>query len=602
MMKIEDIVGRQGGDPSRLLDMLRDVQAERGCVDRDSRAALAGALGLSEAEVEGVVSFYHFFSRTPVGRYAVYLNTTVIAQMKGRAAVARAFEEAAGIRFGETTPDGLIGLFPTSCIGMNDQEPAAVINGVIFTRLTEAKVKDLVAGMKAGRPVGEMVDELGDGANQSALVRAMVANNVREAGPVLLSAHEPGAGLRKAVALAPEAVINEIKKSNLLGRGGAGFPTGLKWDFCRKEKSDRRFVVCNADEGEPGTFKDRVLLTERPRLVFEGMAVAGYAVGAAEGVLYLRAEYAYLKPYLESVLDAMRGEGLLGPNAAGKPGFAFDIVVKLGAGAYVCGEESALIESAEGKRGEPRDRPPFPVQVGYLDKPTTVNNVETLCCAARIMAEGAAWFKAMGTAKSSGTKLLSVSGDCGRPGVYEVPFGLTVRRLLEMAGAAEAAAVQIGGPSGVCVGPADFGRTICFGDIPTGGSVMIFGPGRDLLEAVRNFMEFFVEESCGWCAPCRAGNVLLLKKLDKVLEGRGAPRDLEELAAWGAVVKSMSRCGLGQTSANPILTTLSHFRGLYEAKLRPGADFVPDFDLTAAMQASCRAAGRPVPAQEAHHD
>ena len=218
------------------------------------------------------------------------------------------------------------------------------------------------------------------------------------------------------------------------------------------------------------------------------------------------------------------------------------------------------------------------------------------------MAEGAAWFKSMGTAKSSGTKLLSVSGDCERPGVYEVAFGLTVRRLLEMAGAPDAAAVQIGGPSGACVPPAEFGRTICFGDIPTGGSIMIFGPRRDLLEVVRNFMEFFVEESCGWCVPCRAGNVLLLEKLEKVLDGKGVRRDLDELAAWGAVVKATSRCGLGQTSANPILTTLANFRGLYEAKLRPGADFVPDFDLAAAMQASCRAAGRPVPAQETHHD
>ena len=602
MTNIETIIQRHGGDPARLLDLLRDVQAERGCIDRDARAAVARSLGLSAAEVEGVVGFYHFFAPAPAGRIAIYLNTNIIAQLKGRAAVARAFERETGARFGAASPDGQFGLYPTSCIGMNDQEPAAIVDGVVFTRLTEAKVKDLVAGLKAGRPAAELVREYGDGANQSALVRAMVVNNIRETGPVLFGPHEPGRGLRKAVGLAPEAVIAEVKASNLLGRGGAGFPTGLKWDFCRREKSDRHYVVCNADEGEPGTFKDRVILTERPRLLFEGMAVAGYAVGAAEGVLYLRAEYAYLKPHLEDVLAGLRREGLLGKDAAGKAGFDFDIAIKLGAGAYICGEESALLESAEGKRGEPRDRPPFPVQVGYRDRPTTVNNVETLCCAARIMAEGAAWFKSMGTVKSSGTKLLSVSGDCERPGVYEVVFGLPVRRLLELAGAPGAAAVQVGGPSGSCIGPDGFDRAICFGDLPTGGSIMIFGPERDLLEVVRNFMEFFVEESCGWCVPCRAGNALLLGKLEKVLAGRGAARDLDELAAWGSVVKTMSRCGLGQTSANPILTTLAHFRGLYEARLRPGADFVPDFDLAAAMEASCRAAGRPVPAQEAHHD
>ncbi|MCJ7589289.1 MAG: NAD(P)H-dependent oxidoreductase subunit E, partial [Candidatus Aminicenantes bacterium] len=544
MISTPKIINRHGKDPTRLIDLLRDVQAERGCIDRDSRAEIARSLGLSEVEVEGVVSFYHFFSRTPVGRYAVYLNNSIASLMKGRASVAHAFEKEAGCRFGSVSPDGLIGLHDTSCLGMSDQEPSAIINGVIFTRLTEAKVKDLVAGMKAGRPVKELVLEYGDGANQSELIRTMVANNIRKAGPVLFGAHEAGSGLRKAVAMSPEAVIEEVKKSNLLGRGGAGFPTGLKWDFCRREKSGRRYVICNADEGEPGTFKDRVILTELPRLLFEGMAVAGYAVGAAEGILYLRAEYLYLRPHLESFLDGLRRENLLGKDTAGTKGFDFDIVIKMGAGAYICGEESALIESAEGKRGEPRDRPPFPVQIGYLNQPTTVNNVETLCCAARILAQGVGWFKSLGTSKSSGTKLLSVSGDCDRPGVYEVAFGLTVRELLDMAGAPDAAAVQVGGPSGSCIGPRDFGRTICFADLPTGGSIMIFGPGRDLLEVVHNFMEFFVEESCGWCVPCRAGNALLKRKLEKVRDGKGTLQDLKDLEAWGAVVKSMSRCGL----------------------------------------------------------
>jgi [NiFe] hydrogenase diaphorase moiety large subunit len=602
MMPIQTIITRYRKDPTRLIDILREVQADRGCIDRDSRAEIGGALGLSEVEVEGVVSFYHFFSKTPVGRYAVYLNTTIIALMKGRTAVARAFEREAGCRFGEMTPDGLIGLYPTSCVGMNDQEPAAIINGVIFTRLTEAKVKDLVSGMKAGRPVRELVREFGDGANQSELVRAMVANNIRKAGPVLFGPHQAGSGLRKAVTMTPEAVIEEVKRSNLLGRGGAGFPTGLKWDFCRREKSGRRYVICNADEGEPGTFKDRVLMTERPQLVFEGMAVAGYAVGAAEGLLYLRAEYAYLKPYLESVLDDFRRESLLGKDAAETKGFDFDIAIKMGAGAYICGEESALIESAEGKRGEPRDRPPFPVQIGYLNQPTTVNNVETLCCAARIMAQGAGWFKSLGTAKSSGTKLLSVSGDCEEPGVYEIPFGLTVKELLDMVGARDAAAVQVGGPSGSCIGPRDFERAICFADLPTGGSIMVLGPGRDLLEVVDNFMEFFVEESCGWCAPCRAGNVLLKRKLKKVRDGKGTLRDLADLESWGAIVKAMSRCGMGQTSANPILTTLANFRGLYEAKVRRDADFLPEFDLSDSVREACQATGRPLPAQETHHD
>ncbi len=288
----------------------------------------------------------------------------------------------------------------------------------------------------------------------------------------------------------------------------------------------------------------------------------------------------------------MRKDGLLGRAIAGSKTFDFDIVIKSGAGAYICGEESALLESAEGKRGEPRDRPPFPVQTGYRNLPTTVNNVETLATAARILVEGAAWFKAMGTPQSAGTKLLSVSGDCSRPGVYEVEYGLTVAELLEMAGGAGAKAVQVGGPSGTCVAPAGFDRKICFSDLATGGSVIVFGPDRDLFEIVENFMDFFVEESCGWCVPCRAGNVLLKKKLEKVVRGLGTEGDLRDLESWGKLVKATSRCGLGQTSPNPILTTLKNFPELYAAKIRKGEDFVPEFDLEAALQAGCAAADR----------
>ncbi len=602
MEHFKDIIAKHKKDPGRLLDILADVQAREGSIPGAAVAEIARALKLSEADVRGVVTFYHFFSLGSRGRAAVYLNDSVTSRMSGRTAVARAFEGEAGCRFGEVSADGLVGLFPTSCIGMNDQEPSAIVDGVVFTRLTAEKARAIVRGLRAGTSARDLVGTCGDGANQSDLVRAMVANNIRRPGPVLFGPFEPGSAVRAAVSMKPEQVINEVRRSNLLGRGGAGFPTGLKWDLCRKEKADRHYVVCNADEGEPGTFKDRVILTELPRLLFEGMVVAGYAVGAREGVLYLRSEYSYLKPCLESVLDAMRREHLLGEKVAGSPDFDFDLVVKSGAGAYVCGEESALLESAEGKRGEPRDRPPFPVQVGYQGQPTTVNNVETLATAAQVLVHGAAWFTSMGTPKSAGTKLLSVSGDCAAPGVYEVEFGLTVGDILGMVGGGDAQAVQVGGPSGTCLSPAGFGRKICFSDLATGGSVIVFGPGRDILEAVGSFMEFFVEESCGWCTPCRAGNVLLKRKFEKVVAGRGAARDLKELEAWGKLVKATSRCGLGQTSPNPILTTLQNFRGLYEAKIRKGADFVPDFDLAEALQDGCSAAGRQPECKESLHD
>ena len=589
---LASILARHRRDRTRLIDILREVQAKNGHISPEAAAEIAAGLGLSTVEVEGAATFYHFFSARPAGTYAVYLNDNIVSVMKGRAAVASAFEKAAGCRFGETTPDGRIGLYRTSCIGMNDQEPAALINGVVFTKLTPAKVKLIVEGMKAGMNVRAMIAATGDGANASKLVRAMVKNNIRKEGPVILASFRSGAAVKKAVKITPEGVIAEVKKANLLGRGGAGFPTGLKWEFCRREKGENHYVVCNADEGEPGTFKDRVILTERPHLLFEGMTVAGYAVGARKGLLYLRGEYAYLAPYLESLLAGLRKKNLLGKRIAGKAGFSFDIEIKLGAGAYVCGEESALLQSAQGERGEPRDRPPFPVQSGFLFQPTTVNNVETLCAAARIIEKGADWFKAMGTPRSAGTKVLSVSGDCKKPGVYEVPFGLTVRRLLEMAGGPDAQAVQIGGPSGACISRGQLERAIAFEDLATGGSIIVIGPGRDLFEVIRNFMEFFVEESCGWCVPCRAGNPLLLRKLEKIMSGKGTPADIIEIESWGRIIKAMSRCGLGQTSPNPILTTIQNFREMYESKVERGRDFLPEFDLAEAVKEASAVTGQ----------
>ncbi len=588
---INKILQKHGQNRTRLLAILKDIQTAEGFIPDEAIDKIARSLKLSRAEVEGVITFYHFLNPQKPGKYVVYLNNSITSEMAGKEEVARTFEKEAGCGFGQTSPDGLITLQETSCIGMNDQEPAAIINEVIFTRLTPEKVKKIVALMREGRPVQEMVEEFGDGANGHELVRAMVKNNIRKPGPVVFGDYNPGQALRKALEMTPEEVIEEVKKANLLGRGGAGFPTGLKWEFCRKEKSDEHYVVCNADEGEPGTFKDRVILTERPQMVFEGMAIAGYAVDAKLGLLYLRHEYTYLKNYLEYVLQKMREEGILGKNIAGK-GFDFDIEIKMGAGAYVCGEESALIESAEGKRGEPRDRPPFPVQKGYLNQPTTVNNVETLAAATQIIIRGASWFRSMGTPVSAGTKVLSISGDCEKPGIYEVEFGLTLKELLEMVGARDTLAVQVGGPSGNCISEAGFNRKICYSDLATGGSIIIFNKSRDLFAVVRNFLDFFIEESCGWCVPCRAGNVLLKKKFEKIISGKGTSQDLREIEAWGKIIKSTSRCGLGQTSPNPILTTLTNFRELYESRINREIDFIPEFDLGQAVAEACELTGR----------
>lgn len=384
-------------------------------------------------------------------------------------------------------------------------------------------------------------------------------DKIKRTGPVLFSEYEKGSSVRKALVMDRDDILFEIKDSGLKGRGGAGFPVSTKWMLTAAANAEQKFIVCNADEGEPGTFKDRVLLLEYPSLVFEGMIIAGYTVGAKEGIVYLRAEYSYLQLFLEDYLDELRKENLLGKNICGKD-FEFDIKIILGAGAYVCGEETALIESLEGHRGEPRNRPPFPVNTGYLGFPTSVNNVETLASVPHIIMKGSDWYKKFGTGKSTGSKLISVSGDCKYPGVYEVSWGTTLNEILEFTGAENTKAMQIGGASGVCLPASEFHRTLAYEDIATGGSVMIFNKDRDMLEVLKNFMEFFVEESCGQCTPCRIGNVKLLEGVEMIAKNEYTPEYIDKLIDLGKTMQIASKCGLGQTSPNPFISILENFK------------------------------------------
>jgi [NiFe] hydrogenase diaphorase moiety large subunit len=593
---VKNVLNRFGNDRSRLMDILLEVQMEYHHVPQAAIDMIADAVGISGIDVEQTLSFYHFFSKEPVGKYAVYLNDSVVANMMGREDVVRAFEEETGAYFNSVTSDGLIGLWDTADIGMNDQEPAAIINNVVFTKLNPEKVRMLVYGFREGKEVKDLLGELGDGNNSHLLVKSMVKNNLRRKGPVLFSPYTPGSGLQKCLELPVLDVIGEIKNSNLRGRGGAGFPTGLKLEFAMRAPGAEKYVVCNADEGEPGTFKERVILTEIPQMIFEGMAIAGYVTGAKQGIMYLRYEYMYLKEYLEDVLDYLRKEKLLGKDILGRKGFDFDVRIQLGAGAYVCGEESALIESLEGKRGEPRNRPPFPVQKGYKDMPTVVNNVETFCDEVKIMIHGGEWFRAMGTKESSGTKMLSISGDCKYPGVYEMEWGMTVKDILSLTGATNVQAVQVGGPSGKCIDPSKFDHEISFEDLATGGAIIIIGKHRDLLrDVVSNYLDFFIDESCSSCAPCRSLTPILKDTLDKILAGDATMKELDDLYSWCRQMKNLNRCGLGQTAANPILSTIENFRHLYEKHISIDEEFYSTFDMNKAVAESCEHVGR-VPA------
>ncbi len=368
-----------------------------------------------------------------------------------------------------------------------------------------------------------------------------------------------GKGLTTALALSRADIIDTVRDSKLKGRGGAGFPTGMKWNFAAAEKREPKYIICNADEGEPGTFKDRLILTDYADLVFDGMTIGARAIGAPLGLVYLRAEYKYLQHHLEEVIKKRQASGLLGKNIGGIEGFDFDIVVGLGGGAYVCGEETALIESLEGFRGEPRNRPPFPVVSGFLNRPSIVNNVETLAWAACIFANGVEWFKQAGTENSVGHKLFSISGDCDKPGVYQFPFGVTIEELLKAVGGDNAKAVQVGGASGRCVPRAGFGRTIAFEDVPTGGSMIVIGPERDMLAVARNLLDFFVDESCGQCTPCRLGNRKLLDGVEMLMAGTCTIEYLNDLKALGNTMQVASKCGLGQTSSVAMLSILENF-------------------------------------------
>ena len=379
-------------------------------------------------------------------------------------------------------------------------------------------------------------------------------------GALTFSRAEPGAGLTAALGRSAADLLGEISRSGLRGRGGAGFPTSIKWQLAADTHAEKKYVVCNADEGEPGTFKDRVILSEYADLVFEGMTVGAMVIGARYGLVYLRSEYTYLRPHLEAVLKRRREAGLLGKNIGGRAGFDFDIEIRMGAGAYVCGEETALIESLEGHRGEPRNRPPFPIDTGYLGQPTIVNNVETFAWVVCILAWGADWFRSHGTDKSSGYKLFSVSGDCARPGVYEFPMGITVAELLREVGGEGAKAVQAGGASGQCVPASQFDRTIAYEDIPTGGSIIVFGPKRDMLEVAENFLEFFVDESCGQCTPCREGVPKLLEGVVMLQHGTCSMPHLQELCSLGETMQLASKCGLGQSAPNAFLSIVTHFQ------------------------------------------
>lgn len=381
--------------------------------------------------------------------------------------------------------------------------------------------------------------------------------------------------LAKVLTMKPEEVIETILQSGLRGRGGAGFPTALKWKFCAQNQAPQKYIICNADEGDPGAFMDRAVLEGDPHSILEALAIGGYAIGATQGYIYVRAEYPIAVERLEYAINEARQMGLLGKNLFNS-GFDFDVEIRLGAGAFVCGEETALIASIEGMRGMPRNKPPFPANKGLWQKPTVINNVETLANIAQIILNGPEWFRSIGTEKSPGTKVFALGGKINNTGLVEVPMGLTLRDVIYDIGGGikngrKFKAVQTGGPSGGCITeenldtPIDFDNLTAIGSMMGSGGMIVMDEDNCMVDVARFYLDFTVDESCGKCTPCREGNKRLLEILNKIVDGNGTLEDLDRLEELSDMIKDSSLCALGQTAPNPVVSTLKHFRKEYES-------------------------------------
>jgi len=487
-----------------------------------------------------------------------------------------------------------IEIIRTGCFGLCELGPVVIVypEGAFYSRVTVEDVEEIVKEhLVKGRVVTRLLytESVDEGRikslNEVDFYKKQYRIALRNCGVIdpenidEYIAFDGYKALAKVLTeMTPQEVIEVVKKSGLRGRGGGGFPTGLKWEFTAKSQGDQKYVICNADEGDPGAFMDRSVLEGDPHSVLEAMAIAGYAIGANQGYIYVRAEYPIAVQRLEVAIKQAREYGVLGKNIFGT-GFDFDIEVRLGAGAFVCGEETALMNSIEGKRGMPRPKPPFPAQSGLWGKPTVINNVETFANIPPIILKGAEWFASIGTEKSKGTKVFALGGKIRNTGLVEVPMGITLREIIYEIGGGipngkKFKAVQTGGPSGGCIPaehldtPIDYDTLTALGSMMGSGGMIVMDEDNCMVDVARFYLEFTQDESCGKCTPCRIGTKRLLEILEKITEGKGTEEDLVKLEELSIQIKNTALCGLGQTAPNPVLSTLKYFRHEYEAHVK----------------------------------
>lgn len=571
MQTIEEIAARYPRRRSALLPALHFVQRESGgAIRREDLSEVARIVGVPLSEAYGVQSYYTMFRRTPAGRYHLQVDTNIPAMLAGAEGIVAHLELSLGIRAGETTPDGLFTLSTVEDLASCGTCPVIQVDDRYYEQMTPARCDALLESLRAG-----VMPELPSEAHYGSACNVLLARRgLPDATDIDVYIGSGGyRALARALEMTPAQVVSEVKASNLRGRGGAGFPAGVKWGFLPQGGDQPVYLVCNADEGEPGTFKDRQIMQYDPHLLIEGMTIAGYAIGAKLGFIYIRGEFAWIAAILERAIAQARERGMLGADIAGK-GVAFDIVVHLGAGAYVCGEETALIESLEGKRGNPRLKPPFPAVCGLYGCPTIVNNVETLALVPFIVEHGAAAFMRFGTPNNFGPKIFGVSGHVRRPGAYEYPLGTPIETLLEAAGGVvgELKAVIVGGLSVPILTaeeaeglPLDHDSCLKRGTMLGSGGIIVMNETASIPAVALRAIGFYAHESCGQCTPCRQGSHTIAELLAGVVAGRGTSADLDLILELCGRIRGSTLCPTGEAFAMPIEAMIGKFRHEFEA-------------------------------------
>lgn len=572
--RIEQIASRYPSRRSALLPALHLVQRESGgYVGREQLAAVADLIGVPVSEAYGVQTYYTMFEHRPLGKYHLQVDTNIPALLAGAEDIVAHLERTLGIRVGETTADGLFTLSTVECLASCGTCPVIQVGDRYYESMTPERTDALLASLRQG-VLPDLPAKAHFGTTCNVLLKRRGTPNATS-----LAVYRQTGGYRAlpiALAKKPAEIVAEVKASNIRGRGGAGFPAGVKWSFLAKNTGKPTYLICNADEGEPGTFKDRQIMEYDPHLLIEGMTIAGYGIGANLGFIYIRGEFAWIAAILEQAIAEARREGFLGRNILGK-GFDYDIVVHLGAGAYVCGEETALIESLEGKRGNPRLKPPFPAVVGLYGCPTIVNNVETLASVPFILEHGAAAFMHLGTANNYGPKIFGISGHVHRPGAYEYPLGTPLSTLLAAAGGVVGRfkAVIVGGLSVPILTAAeaeglvmDYDSCLKAGTMLGSGGVMVMNETTSIPRVALRAIRFYAHESCGQCTPCRQGSHTIEVLLEKIVAGRGTLADLDLVVRLCQNIKGTTLCPTGEAFATPIEAMVTKFRDEFAALVR----------------------------------